>query len=370
MRGLARRGLLASAVGLLAAAAVVLPAAAVTRPTPPIINDVLLARAGGTGAVYAIAASACTATCVTLTRVTDGGLHLTRVTAPGIAPVSGESTGDLQSMVFANVDDGIVLLGPPASAPGGEVTTNGAASWSKVAFGNGLSILSLTATPTEYYAVAARCPHASLGCTGARLLRSPTSSIDWSTVALANSAGIGTFGASVTAAGGDVWIAEATTNGSPRLATSHDGGTTFSLRAEPPLSAVDTCAITATSATSLWARCPTGMLVSFLHSTDGGAAWHSIPLGITSNTGGSWFDPVQGDLATFASGGPGDELETVTGGTKVTRVHHVPLALVSGLVFTAPETGLAAGTPSPGADKMFLSRTADGGHSWHVVDLI
>lgn len=277
----------------------------------------------------------------------------------------------MPALVFANARAGLSFQADVLRSTTLADTLDGGVSWVDVSSTlHGLSVLAAAATPTSYLLVAAKCAHDGERCTGARLLTSPVTPLGWTTTPLGDAAGLGDFGASIAAWGANVWIDEATATGSPRLAVSHDGGRTFTAHAAPALGAVDTCTITATSAVSLWAHCPTGMLASYEHSTDGGTAWRSIDVGLSSNTSGGGFDPVAGDLAYFATGATAHRLDRISGpASHVTDVHHLPIANLSGLCFTDVADGLAAGFAVEGSSVATLARTDDGGHTWVAIPL-
>lgn len=364
-----------AAFAALATATTALPAHAATAPTAAAprtgsVQYVSLTRAGTTDVVYAETRSGACTTCLSLTRLTDDGRHETVVAAPrgGRTPPGEEA---IPQLVFANARAGLSFQADVLRTTTLAHTLDGGVSWVDVSPTlHGLSVLAAAATPTTYVLVAAKCAPSGEHCTGARLLTSPVAPLGWSTTPLGDAAGLGSFGASVAAWGANVWIDEATTQGAPRLAVSHDGGRTFTVHAAPALGAVDTCTITATSAASLWAHCPTGMLASYEHSTDGGSAWRSINVGLSSNTSGSGFDPVTGDLAYFATGAPSHRLDRITGPTsRVTDVHHLPIATLSGLTFTDELDGLAAGWAVEGSNVATLARTDDGGRTWVAIAL-
>ncbi len=363
-----------AALATLAAVTAALPAHAATAPAAPpragSLQYVSLTRAGTTDVVYAEARSGACTRCLSLTRLTDDGRHETVVAAPpaGRTP-PGEAA--IPQLVFANARAGLSFQGDVLRTTTLADTLDGGVAWVDVSPTlHGLSVLAAAATPTTYVLVAAKCAPSGEHCTGARLLTSPVTPLGWSTTPLGDAAGLGSFGASVAAWGTNVWIDEATAQGAPRLAVSHDGGRTFRVHAAPALVAVDTCAISATSAVSLWAHCPTGMLASYEHSVDGGASWRSIDVGVSSGTSGSWFDPVDGDLAYFATGAPAHRLDRITGPTNhVTDVAHLPIASLSGLAFTDELDGLAAGWAAEGSSVATVARTDDGGRTWVAIAL-
>ncbi|HEV3212805.1 MAG TPA: hypothetical protein VGZ03_05340 [Acidimicrobiales bacterium] len=326
----------------------------------------LLAQAGSTSTVYVLASCA-VAPCLHLYRTADGGARLAAVTPPPATVSRASPTGTLRQLVFATPSDGLALEGPVYASLLSATfyaTTNGARSWAKQSLGRGVSVIAVAATATAYFMVTARCPHRYYPCTGYRLSHSATDHLSWTSTALGNQAGLGAFGATIAAFGRHVWLSEATSRGAPVLASSSDGGSSFTLRAAPRLVAVTPCQLWASSASALWARCPTGMLVSFAHSGNGGTAWTLAKVGLIGNTSGGAYDPISASRAFLARGTTTDELYRVSGASGASApVGRIPASNVFSLVFTTPAQGMEVGTASGGAAPR-LERTSDGGASW------
>jgi len=347
-------------------AAGVLPSAAATASVPKVVSHtsqvpISLAHAGSTGTVYVLSSSCWPSSCLELARTTDLGAHETTTTPP---PVSRRD--QLPRLFFATPNDGFAIVDTLT----GELTVfyatiDGGETWSRSSVGRGQSIVSFTAMPQSYYAVIATCPPRQ-PCRSYRLARSPVTAVRWTSRGLSNQAGLSQSGAEVAAVGVHVWLSEWTAKDVPLLATSTNRGASFRLEVQPHLGAVTACYLSATSAASLWATCPTGTLVSFLHSTDGGATWQFLPLPLTAGTGGYQFDPVAGDVAYLAHGF-NHGVYRMSGVDTVAKVGQLPATQAAGLVFTNARDGLAIGGVGNSGFRLLLLRTTTGGASWRAV---
>lgn len=311
-------------------------------------TPVLVVRAGASSSLYVL--SACGNELCRLWRVASTGAHPVAVAVPHAAEEGS------RSLLFANVDDGIYLAWPGSY----DVTTNGAASWRSASFGSGRQLLSATASPTGYYAVTARCPR-GVTCTADRLEHATLGGSPFTTVADLTVRGNGDV--SVAAWGDEVWLSEQTATLAGIFYVSTNGGRTFAQWHEPALACVTSATIVATSASSLWATCSTGLEVAFSHSSDGGRSWRPIGLPETSGTGGFALDPVAGDLALFAHGLSANQVFRISGPSASVRLMGtLPFTTTTSLAFAGAADGVAVGAGS-------LVHTTDGGARWSALAL-
>jgi hypothetical protein len=342
-------------------------AGASAGPSASIDVPQLVTAFDGTSVLYVLSSTCRDRPCLHLSRTDDDGATFTAVTAPPSSASGGSATGTIRQLLFPTPLDGIATEGPATSARAGATfyaTTDGAARWTKETFGAGVTVLAAAGSTSGYFVVVARCVPGAERCSDTRLLRSALSPLVWTPTALSNQAGLGLFGAKVTAIGTDVWISEAMSNGAPRLAVSTDDGSSFSSRSPGGLAAVTPCALFAVTQISLWASCVTGLDVSFVHSGNGGANWTPAKVGPVADTGGGGFAPVTPSVAFVAAGGATRDLYRVTGTTGVAAKRDtLPYVSLASLIFTSTTDGLLIGTPVHGTTQR-LASTANGGRTW------
>ncbi len=267
-------------------------AATASQSTPV---PLLLTGVTGTPIAFVVSAKSvdcASGRCLQLQRTSDNGAHFTKLHLPPISSARGSAIGNLGELVFANLLDGIASL-DEANSIDWFATTNGAESWHRVSVDSGASILQLVPTHRELYAVIAHCVK-RYTCTDYRLARSALSATSWATVAMPTQSF--NEGFTLAAFGPNVWV-NLQGPGSPLLFRSHDEGKTFSRSTASPLASVSGCYLTPMSSKAVWAECPTGMDVSFFHSSDGGSHWFGISRYSLGGTGGGAFDPVSSSLA-------------------------------------------------------------------------
>jgi hypothetical protein len=286
---------------------------------------------------------------------------------PRVNYVKGSTTGNLQELVFANARAGYALLRTGTQSDL-YVTLNGANSWHREVIASNATILHLVATPSEIYAIIAQCSKANV-CRHYRLARSALTASTWMTSILpapSPDSGIG-----VGAYGPNVWVSEQSRMAA-LLFTSHDQGRTFTHSSARGLVSINGCDLSATSSSTLWAQCPTGMMVSFLHSRDGGAHWTAVAGREFAGTGGGSFDPVSGTLAYIGYGdvspaGAKNLFRVTNGGRTATAEGRLKCSNLNGLIFTDVSDGLAACVQTATPDSTVLLGTSDGGATWKKV---
>jgi hypothetical protein len=178
-------------------------------------------------------------------------------------------------------------------------------------------------------------------------------------------------GIGVGAYGPNVWVSEQSRMAA-LLFTSHDQGRTFTHSSARGLVSINGCDLSATSSSTLWAQCPTGMMVSFLHSRDGGAHWTAVAGREFAGTGGGSFDPVSGTLAYIGYGdvspaGAKNLFRVTNGGRTATAEGRLKCSNLNGLIFTDVSDGLAACVQTATPDSTVLLGTSDGGATWKKV---
>jgi hypothetical protein len=308
--------------------------------------------------------------CLQLQRTSDNGAHFTTLTLPPIGLASGSALGNLSQLIFTSSMDGYASLNK-ASSFVWYMTTDGARSWHLVSVTPGESILQLVPTPHELYAVVAHCVK-RYTCTDYRVARSALRADSWATVPMPTQLLKGGF--NLAAYGSNVWI-NLESPGSPLLFSSHNEGRTFVRSSASPLASVSSCYLIPMSTEAVWAECPTGMDVSFFHSSDGGAHWISISRYAYGGTGGGAFDPVSSSLAylnfgIFTSRRVKKDLYVITNsGHEMTAVGNLACTITNEIVFSNATRGLAICQKNGTESSTSLLRTSDGGREWAKVRL-
>jgi hypothetical protein len=306
--------------------------------------------------------------CLKLQRTSDNGAHFTTLTLPPIGLARGSTLGNLSQLIFTSSMDGYAGLNHGSSFVW-YMTSDGARSWHLVSVAPSDSIMRLVPTHHELYAVIAHC--VKFTCTDYRIVRSALSASTWTPITMPTQSLRDGF--TLAAFGSGVWL-NLQGPGSPLLFTSHDEGRTFVRSTASPLASVSGCGLTPLSPTTMWAECPTGMDVSFFHSSDGGAKWISISRYEFSGTGGGAFDPVSSSFAYLNFGvfsGRAKDLYFITdSGRQMTAVGNLACATTSELVFSDATHGLAiCQTNGSKTSTTDLLRTSDGGKEWSKVSV-
>ena len=365
---------LVTAVVLVAALTSLVMTHTVNAVTAPQSAQIPLFVTGVAGTPIAFVVSANSAECASgrcmeLQRTSDNGAHFTTLHLPPIVAARGSALGNLSQLIFTDSTDGYASLDDARSFVW-YATTDGAQSWHRVSVTPGESILQLVPTHRELYAVMAHCVK-RYTCTDYRFARSSLSASSWSTVALPST--LFKAGFTMAAYGSDIWL-NLESPGSPLLYTSQNGGRTFSHSTASPLASVSGCSLTPMSSRTVWAECPTGMDVSFFHSSDAGVHWISISRYAYGGTAGGAFDPVSSSLAylnfgIFSTRAKG--LYVITNsGHQMSAVGNLACTSTDELVFSNAARGLVICTKN-GADvsMTYLLRTTDGGRQWSKVSL-
>jgi hypothetical protein len=313
------------------------------------------------------------------------GHAFARVSAPPSARPSGAdlySSGSVAALVFANPADGYAIDRAAPGSDGGLLgattgpvyaTTDGGRSWRAATwFGPGVRLFGMVASGGEFYAVLAHCPphpKTTLVCRDLTLARSRARSGSWSSEAIPGFASLAVDFIGLAAQGGRVWLTyqRQVPSAQPVLIESVGGVPPFTVSAAPALESVAACTLTATSARSIWAHCPTGLLASWLRSTDGGR--HFSRIWTTGGTSGAAFAAVSATTAYRFLGPPSRELQRTTdGGRRFVSRARLPASAREGviaLLFTSARDGFALAYATTGPPT--LLQTFDGGLEWTMV---
>ncbi len=352
----------ASAVG---ATSVTLPS--YLKATQP----VQASRAGSSSAIYVLWQRSGTCTnCWVLTRTTYDFRPLVRVTTPPDSPnANGSPTGTLAFLVFADARDGMALYQSSAGRDSLFVTHDGAATWVPWPMSKGAQIMDLTTSPTGFFATERVCATSSFKCVDTFLLRASPHATRWTITPIPGAQKLQGEMISVAAWRHHVWLAgNTTTKTYAFLATSSDGGRTFSTRGAQALISLSSCGLTASSETALWAGCRGGMAIDLMHSADAGGTWTQIPTPAPfMGTGGGILTPLSGSTAYLDMGLGKFPFYFVGGsGRALTARGKAPLQLFTSLVFVSPRQGLALGQTTEGS-SFSAAFTSDGGRHWTHV---
>jgi photosystem II stability/assembly factor-like uncharacterized protein len=298
--------------------------------------------------------------CASILRTTNGGRSFTRVGAPPLP-----TQGSVPTLRFADRHDGFAFV--PGVGGVFYATHDGGATWNKLPL---RTVLAFATAGGTAYAVTARCSR--VRCSSYRFERSPVSANSWRPRGLPFVPDGSIL--DLAAHGSQVWLL-----GTPRairpgqgddLAHSRDGGTTFVTRRGPcsPGLGGD---LEPSSATVVWAVCPTGMLAGAWRSTNGGATFANLKTPTLPNS--AMLAPASAGAAVLARNGARSPLlRTTDAGRTWKRVSAPPAAYTIWIGFTDARAGAAIVETvydASKAQRQVLWRTTDGGAHWHAVRL-
>lgn len=300
-------------------------------------------------------------TCPTLVRTTDGGASFVSIPAPSLSPSAGQQA----TVRFADSRDGFVFVSDGPS-PSFFTTHDGGASWHAQSLGD---VLSFAAGAGTAFVVTGQC--GGSGCSNDTLRRSPVGSDTWSSGPLPFTPD----GPNVDleAHGTSLWLLGTPTSAnSPHggvLARSSDGGRTFTVGQSPCVPGLGGH-LAATSATNLWALCPTGTEAGAWRSTDGGVTFTGLRTPPLNNS--AVIAPASADVAVLSpNDSTGALLRTTDGGATWAPVDEAGAKFWVWIGFTDGQVGAAVvqtGSQSEGgALPSALWRTTDAGAHWSVV---
>jgi hypothetical protein len=338
----------------------------------------MLVRVGSSAVIYVVGYGPCAkGLCLELLRTNDNGARFVDRTAPPTKAIKYSLVGSLDELVFANALVGYALEGGDGvdNAASLYATFNGARSWTKVQTPAGQQLSRLAASTSAVYAVMMHCAKQSDGnvaCTNYRLVHSSLSATHWTASPLPHGHYSFGFLGNVAAFGSKVWLSEGAKWSLLVSSSNHGASFTTYTPPFPALASVAGCDLTATSASVLWSACPTGMEVSFAHSSDAGTKWNEVPTRQFMGTGGGYFDPVSSNVAYLDYGGSRPLYRVSDAGRHVTDVGTLQCSKVNSsiaaITFTSPREGLAICESQGLSTSTELERTSNGGATWrHIV---
>jgi hypothetical protein len=323
-------------------------------------------------AVYVLANSGCDqAKCLRLVRTNISGDDDTEVTLPPVTSLKdGLGNSTLQDITFANASDGYAVVGATRSEL--YVTHNGATSWQKVSGLSGLDFERLEVSANAVYVTLAKCKSFDDDCVDVTVARSRLWPIHWVTFRLPTIPNNGLNGGIplVSVDASSVWLSQWQNNAEVIWRTINNGKT-YQRFVEPKLVSINGCSLVPTSSLDLWAECPTGMLVSFFYSNDGGATWVGLPQRPYGGTGGGFFAPVSDSLAYLDYGETSNNFYRVDmHSASAVHVGEVRCSDAQAAVFSGASKGLVDCVDYGSVNvESFLLSTTDGGVVWSKVGL-
>jgi len=303
--------------------------------------------------------------CLWFSRISDPPALSSDRHLPPLHALDGQPTGNLESLQFTSPEDGY-LWAKEGQASALYVTTNGAYSWHRtVVTSSILPVHPFTATQGHLYFVTGTCSGMGI-CRDFRLHSAGARGAAWTTHPLALSPE--TDGVGLGAIGSDLWIEESLPSG-VRVLFSANAGRTFTHWTTNINDAPTGCIMTASSASDIWAECPTGMNFLYEVSVDGGHRWRTIDTGgLIPSTAGGAFDPMSSDMSFVDIGASAiphraDLLRASPDGSTV-MVGRLGCPILFGIDFVDTNRGLADCQQTSRADSTLLLMTSNGGRNW------
>lgn len=385
-------GLVAAASALMAACGVPTGPAASTSPggttapggaaVPAGFQPQTMVRVGHTDAVVVAGAAPCgRKVCAALVRgslAADGLVgRWHRLRPPPIAAARNPATLNLGKLAFANAVDGYDLI--PPSAPGGAThvyaTTDGGGSWRPTPITSQTVLTLLAAPPSGFYAVTARC--GSQSCGDYQLARSTAGSTHWSSAPMPATTGLDGNPVGLAVSGDEVLVNfdPPVAGGEAHLLVASGGRPPFTVHLVPQLVSVAACDLSPQPGGAVWASCPTGMMVSYLHAPSPDGPYTSV--WAYAGTGGGGLVPVTGKVAYRYTGIPelrpdklpGDTLQRSTNaGRSFVDTGPWPFAHNTGttpqFLFLNRQDGFGLGTTTGKDPTAAVFETDDAGRHW------
>lgn len=342
------------------------------QPHTTSLTPIEILSTGTFPSVYVLGTTGCTQpSCLHLISTRINGLGDTPVT---LSPLHHfrDGLGDttLRSLGFADGGRGYALVGT-TSTTSLYVTRNGAATWHKVPAMSGLTFQRITVTGEVLYATLAKCTSFDDNCVDVTIAKSQLWPIHWTALRLPSipNNGLNAGLPEVSAVGTTVWLSEIENN-AEFIWRSTNEGATFHETIEPELVSINGCALELVTPADAWAQCPTGMLVVFYYSSDGGAHWVNVPQRPYAGTSGGFFAPTWNSVAYVDYGESTNNFYRVNMRDDVAvHVGELGCQITQTPVFVTDQ-GLVVCTAEHGSTQSTaLYSTSDGGALWHKVGL-
>jgi photosystem II stability/assembly factor-like uncharacterized protein len=288
--------------------------------------------------------------CGSIVRTTDGGRNFAAVPSPNAALANDQNAPGYSQLRFSDLKNGFAF-GPNLYA-----THDAGKTWQPVDLNGKVTELAISAG--EAYATVEPA-----GGGNARLVQSPASHDDWSTVPAAGAVSGGLW-----VQGSDVIVQSGAGTGTGgNVLVSHDAGQTFS--ASPAPSPGLACQFAAPQPPVVWARCATGSESGVWRSTDGGAHF-TVAVGTGTSLPLPNSAVFAAASATTAAVAYQKMYRTRDGGSLWDSVTTSGVAQWAYLGFTDETRGAGLGyVGSIAAQNERLFYTNDGGRSYHPVQL-
>ena len=315
---------------------------------------------GADGYLWMLGTYPCeTSTCPVLMRSTDGGKSWARVGTP---PPS------VDTLVFANGEDGYAYF--QGSATEKSVlywTGDSGKSWRLApAVFQESQVLSVVTTEGHAYVLADEHCVVNRGCKTLDLGSSAVTDDTWTIRGVP----IDTvqYNVDLAAFGSKVWLFVVSGGGSnAKVLVSDDGGASFTNLPSTGMEGLS-CRATATSATTLWAFCATGLEGGGLRSTDGGRVFERLSGWKGASPNGADILPVSDSEAVYLWGGGPYMYLTRDGGRKFSSLwRRQNLNYGYSIAFADKKAWVILGVNEGPSGNNLMWRTTNGGHTWQSV---
>lgn len=300
-----------------------------------------------------------------------------RLQPPPVPRAQSAAALDVGVLAFANSLAGYDLVAASALGHAAKLyaTSDAGASWQQERIMSG-SVLTLVASPLAFYAVTAHCHLGS--CDDYQLARSVPGTTQWSSTPIPGTARLDGNPVDLAVQGTEVFLdfQPPVQGAKPHVLVARDGRGPFKAYVVPRLESVGACSLDPQPGGAVWASCPTGMMVSYLHSQSVAGPYAGV--WAYAGTGGGGLVPVTGQIAYRYTGIPTSDLpgeilqRSVNGGRSFNDVGPWPFARSAGtpttqFLFLNEEEGFGLGAAPSSPRTLEIVETADGGRHWGEV---